>query len=154
MLVRLPVGLVYRIAEAEWDAYITRVESMSLDVVEEAHVNAVREYIVGSLKRATPKAALGTQRTDVDESANAFAVLGLDVRRGVRRVVDQLEIDDNSRKEAAKVTSTVAATSAVLSTTGGSGTLSGSGSHVLKRESTQRRWTSWHTIQAGPTHWQ
>ena len=41
-------------ADAKWAAYIDRVESMSLEVVDEAHVNAVREYIVESLKCANP----------------------------------------------------------------------------------------------------
>ncbi len=91
------------------DTYISNVESRFIapgEAVDATFVAAVKDFMVTTLCCANSTIALGTQRSDIDESKDPFKSMTLPHRRATRRVIDQLVIDNDAATSARSVLAT------------------------------------------------
>ncbi len=93
----------------DWDTYISNVESRFIapgEAVDAAVVAKVKDFMMTTLCCANSTIALGTQRSDIDESKDPFKSMALPHRRATRRVIDQLVIDNDAATQARSVLTT------------------------------------------------
>ena len=93
----------------DWDTYIANVESRFIasgEAVDPTVVATVKDFMMTTLCCANSTIALGTQRSDIDESKDPFKSMQLPHRRATRRVIDQLVIDNDAQTSARSVLAT------------------------------------------------
>ena len=118
----------------EWDSYVVECEKPILGTVPGEHVKAIVDYLKAEAG-PTPKACLKFKKEDLNQGKEPFKSLETKYKLGIRRVIDQLCIDDFGLTEAAKVQSSFSATSATVGANGGAPALmAGANNHVMEHE--------------------
>ena len=118
----------------DWDSYVVECEKPIMGTVPGEHMKAICDYLKAQAG-PTPKACLKFKKEDLQESVEPFKSLATVHKLGIRRVIDQLSIDDFGLTEAAKVQSSFSATLATMGANGGAPALmAGANTHVMEHE--------------------
>ena len=118
----------------EWDSYVVECEKPILGTVPGEHVKTIVDYLKAEAG-PTPKACLKFKKEDLNQGKEPFKSLETKYKLGIRRVIDQLCIDDFGLTEAAKVQSSFSATSATVGANGGApAMMAGANNHVMEHE--------------------
>ncbi len=117
-----------------WNEHAKCPVNLGTTALPQEKIDVIIGFFKTTLNADTPTDALGTSRNDITENIYPFKSFASDVKRGVRKIIDQLGVDDMARVEANKVVHTAKSATVAMGQVGGVAQVHGAGGAVYERE--------------------